>query len=104
MYNMETLRPFRRRGIEALTRQFVYKTLQRKYGVTHVVVYIRADNYPGRNAARRYLTPIRRVWYLHYRGEVKFFMRAHERIPELRPAPEPPPDPAVVLARTSTFY
>ena len=101
LYNLETLPEFRRRGIEVLTRQYTYTMLYRRCGIQHVVAYIRADNYASLKAARRYLTPIARVWYVRFRGKVRIFMRPNERMPELRASSDSSSLQAAVLTRTS---
>ena len=88
-YDLETLPEFRRRGIEAVTRQYAYDFLFRECAMNRVIVYICADNNASLNAARRYLTPIRRVWYARTTRGVHVFMHRSHRMPLLRPKSMP---------------
>jgi hypothetical protein len=85
LYDLYTLPEFRRRGIEGVSRQFIYDQLCRRYNAPRLVVYIRPDNYASLQAGRNYLTPLARVWYLQFRrGKTRLFMRNNPRMPELQ--------------------
>ncbi len=85
LYDLYTLPEFRRRGIEGVSRQFIYDQLYRRHGAPRLVVYIRPDNYASLQAGRNYLTPLARVWYLQFRGgETRLFMQNNPRMPELQ--------------------
>ncbi len=102
VYDLETLPEFRRRGIEAVTRQFTYDSLLRQYGISRIVVYIRADNRPSLQAGRQYLTAISRVWFACVNGVVYVYSKPNERMPALRPASHDRPAQAAFLARGSS--
>jgi hypothetical protein len=85
LYDLYTLPEFRRRRIEAVSRQFIYDHVYTQYGASRLVVYIRADNHASLQAGRNYLTPLTRVWYLQLAGgETRLFMRISPRMPELQ--------------------
>ncbi len=83
IYDLETLPEFRRRGIEAVTRQFTYESLLHKYGVERIITYIRADNHASLQAGRQYLTPIGRVWFARRNSRAHVFRMRRDRMPEL---------------------
>jgi hypothetical protein len=85
LYDLYTLPEFRRRKIEAVSRQFIYEHVYKRYGASRLVVYIRADNQASLQAGRNYLTPLSRVWYLQLAGgQTRLFMRNNPRMPELQ--------------------
>src|SRR5262245_9587220 len=85
LYDLYTLPEFRRRGIEAISRQFIYDQLCRRYNAPRLVVYIRPENHASPQAGRNYLTPLARVWYVQVRrGKTRLFMRNNPRMPELQ--------------------
>jgi len=85
LYDLYTLPQFRRRGIEGVSRQFIYNRLLEQYGASRLVVYIKPDNYASLRAGRNYLSPLSRVWYLQFKGgETRLFMRNNARMPELQ--------------------
>jgi ribosomal protein S18 acetylase RimI-like enzyme len=85
LYDLYTLPEFRRRGIEAASRQFIYDELYRRFKAPRLVVYIQPDNHASLQAGRNYLTPLARVWYLQVRrGKTRLFMRKNPRMPELQ--------------------
>jgi ribosomal protein S18 acetylase RimI-like enzyme len=85
LYDLYTLPEFRRRGIEAVSRQFIYEELCKRYNAPRLFVYIRPENNASLQAGRNYLTPLARVWYLQFRdGETRLFMRNNPRMPELQ--------------------
>jgi hypothetical protein len=83
VYGLETVRQYRRRGIEALTRQFMYNHLYRHCGISRILVYICADNYASLQAARKYLTPTLRVWYIRTAGRVYTVVNGNGPMPTL---------------------
>src|SRR5262249_3232943 len=101
LYDLETNPDFRRLGIEALVRQHTYKALQGSYGVREIFVYIRADNYASLRAAKKYLTPMCRVWFLRFRGKAYMLTQQPNRMPELK-QPARDHDHAAFLARPSS--
>lgn len=86
VYDLETTPEFRRRGIEATTRQFTYDVLHQQYGVNDIVAYILGDNYASLRAARHYLTIICRVWFIRIGQSIYMFSRENRNMPELKPA------------------
>jgi ribosomal protein S18 acetylase RimI-like enzyme len=69
IYDLKTLPEFRRRGIDAFTRHWIYTHL-RDEGYTKVLAYIHGDNAPSLKASRILLKPIARIWYIQLRGSV----------------------------------
>jgi GNAT superfamily N-acetyltransferase len=67
VYDLQTMPEFRRRGIDAYTRHFIYSYL-RDIGYTKVYAYIHGDNHPSLKASRILLSEIGRVWYVQIRG------------------------------------
>jgi hypothetical protein len=67
VYDLYTLPEFRRRGIDAYTRHWIYSHL-RDTGFRKVYAYIHGDNQPSIQASRILLRPIGRIWYLQPRG------------------------------------
>jgi hypothetical protein len=89
VYDLETAPEFRRRGIEAIMRQFTYDSLRRSYGVRSIVVYICADNHASLRAGRQYLTTICRVWFAQI-GDASYIVAGKDRrMPDLRPIARP---------------
>ncbi len=86
VYDLETAVEFRRRGIEATTRQFTYDTLRRRFGAKSIIVYILADNYASLRAGRQYLTATSRIWFIRIRGSVFKYAKRNAKLPEFRPA------------------
>src|ERR1043166_6132187 len=83
IYDLETPPEFRRRGIDAVMRQFTYQTLRQRYGVKSLIVYILADNYASLQAGRQYLTPVCRVWFVQIGSRALMFGPQHDRVPKL---------------------
>jgi hypothetical protein len=84
LYDLYTLPEFRRRGIEGVSRQFIYDQLYTRYHAPRLVVYIQPDNHASLQAGRNYLSPLARVWYMQLRGsETRLFMRKNPRMPQL---------------------
>jgi len=67
VYDLKTLPEFRRRGIDAYTRHWIYSHL-RDSGFTKVYAYIHGDNEPSLKASRNLLRPIGRIRYIQPRG------------------------------------
>jgi hypothetical protein len=67
IYDLNTLPEFRRRGIDAYTRHWIYSHL-RDTGYTKVLAYIHGDNEPSLKASRTLLRRIGRLWYVEPRG------------------------------------
>lgn len=84
VYDLNTLPEFRRRGIDAYTRHFVYSFLKDK-GYKRTLAYIHGDNHPSLKASKRLLRPIGRIWYLQPRGCTALMVGGRgPRFPELR--------------------
>lgn len=85
IYDLFTLPEFRRRRIEAVSRQFIYKSLYERYRATRLIVYVRAENHIGLQAGKKYLTPLARIWYVQFRGGMThLLMRKNPRMPQLQ--------------------
>jgi GNAT superfamily N-acetyltransferase len=83
-YDLKTLPEFRRRGIDAYVRHYVYSYL-RDVGYTKVYAYIHGDNYPNLRASRHLLAPIGRILYIQVRGCEPIMIGGRKRdFPELR--------------------
>jgi len=67
IYDLNTLPEFRRRGIDAYTRHWIYSYL-RDSGYSKVYAYIHGDNTTSLKASRILLKPIARIWYMQLRG------------------------------------
>jgi GNAT superfamily N-acetyltransferase len=67
VYDLNTLPEFRRRGIDAYTRQYTYTHL-RDVGYSRLYAYIHGDNHASLRASRHFLKPICRIWYMQIRG------------------------------------
>jgi hypothetical protein len=82
-YDLNTLPEFRRRGIDAYTRHWIYSHL-RDTGYTRVYAYIHGDNHPSLKASRILLQPVGRVFYLQVRDWTPFMFAWRKRgFPEL---------------------
>jgi ribosomal protein S18 acetylase RimI-like enzyme len=83
VYDLNTLPEFRRRGIDAFTRHWIYTHL-RDSGFRKVYAYIHGDNQPSLKASRHLLEPIGRVWYIQPRGCRPMMIGGSKRgLPEL---------------------
>lgn len=83
IYDLNTLPEFRRRGIDAYTRQYTYSYL-RDSGFTKIYAYILGNNYPSLQASRRLLNHIGRLWYIQMRGCKPMILGGRRRgFPEL---------------------
>ena len=67
IYDLNTLPEFRRRGIDAYTRHWIYSYL-RDSGYSKVYAYIHGDNAASLKASRILLKPVARIWYMQLRG------------------------------------
>jgi GNAT superfamily N-acetyltransferase len=86
-YDLRTLPEFRRRGIDAYTRNRTYQCL-RDQGFSKVYAYIRADNFPMLKSSRPLLKPIGRVWYVRFRRSKCFVFGEHRNgLPSLVTTP-----------------
>jgi hypothetical protein len=83
-FDLKTLPEFRRRGIDAYTRNHVYSYLG-SVGYTKLYAYIHGDNHPSLKASRHFLKPIGRIWYVQIRGCQPIMVGGRSRnFPELR--------------------
>jgi len=84
IYDLNTLPEFRRRGIDAFTRDYTYSYL-RDTGFKKVLAYIHGDNHPSLKASKRLLVHVGRVWYIQPRGCSPLMIGGRSsRFPELR--------------------
>jgi hypothetical protein len=84
-YDLNTLPEFRRRGIDAFTRHWIYSHL-RDTGHTKVYAYIHGDNHPSLKASRILLRPVGRVFYFQFRDWPPLMIGGRTRgFPELSP-------------------
>ena len=81
---MNTLAGFRRRGIDACTRQFTYGVLRRA-NYSKLYEYIHGDNNASLNASRRLMKPIGRVCYIRPRGFEPIMIGVGSRLPKFSP-------------------
>ncbi len=90
VYDIVTLREFRRRGIDSLNRHSVYDYLYKSCGITTVLEYIQYENRASLRAARQFENRVGRVWYMCIRGgTVRFSVKSSKNLPEFRPLQTP---------------
>ena len=83
-FDLKTLPEFRRRGIDAYTRNHVYSYLG-TLGFRKLYAYIHGDNHPSLKASRHFLKRIGCIWYVRIRGCEPMMIGGRRRnFPELR--------------------
>jgi hypothetical protein len=105
VYALYTVPEYRRRGIDSFTRQYTYKVLFEKYGVTRVLATIFDDNKTSMIASRKFLTPLSRVWYVTFRGRRTriFISPPNPKMPTLAPVENNPSPTGVRTLGKSTI-
>ena len=87
IYGLYTAPGYRRRGIDAFTRQYTYDLLYRTSGITTVLATIFAENTVSVKAGRKFLKKVGRIWYVSILGgRTRVFWWPNPMMPTFVPA------------------